>query len=121
MSSWESGGWLFHCHVLEHSGKGMLSVYEVHEPDEVYRFLGRGLNGSRGKVSLTAVGDLAAGEPPVLTVVDALPGARVELVGQHRVAGGGRRAPARRDVGVLGDVERVEAALFGLGAAQHMG
>ena len=40
------------------------------------------------------------------------------LLGQHRVAGGRWRAPADRDVGVLGDVEAGKAARLGL--ARHL-
>ena len=27
--NWTSGGWLFHCHILEHSAKGMMSFLQV--------------------------------------------------------------------------------------------
>ncbi len=27
-----SGGWLFHCHLLEHSDKGMMSFFQVMNP-----------------------------------------------------------------------------------------
>jgi FtsP/CotA-like multicopper oxidase with cupredoxin domain len=26
-----SGGWLFHCHILEHSARGMMGFFEVYE------------------------------------------------------------------------------------------
>jgi hypothetical protein len=45
-------------------------------------------------------------------------GAPVVLLGQLRLAGRRRRAPARRDVRVLGDVQGVEAA--GLGLARQL-
>jgi FtsP/CotA-like multicopper oxidase with cupredoxin domain len=28
-----SGGWLFHCHILEHSARGMMSFFQAVEPD----------------------------------------------------------------------------------------
>lgn len=28
-----SGGWLFHCHLLEHSANGMMSFFEVRDPE----------------------------------------------------------------------------------------
>jgi FtsP/CotA-like multicopper oxidase with cupredoxin domain len=79
--SWTSGGWLFHCHVLEHSGKGMLSVLEVHDPAEVFRLLGKQTLGTGGLFpSLTAVGDLSPGTDVVVDLVDARPGKKVWLV-----------------------------------------
>ena len=29
----ESGGWLFHCHILEHSSRGMMSFFQVLNPE----------------------------------------------------------------------------------------
>ena len=29
-----SGGWVFHCHINEHSEAGMMSFFEVFEPVE---------------------------------------------------------------------------------------
>jgi len=84
--AWTSGGWLFHCHILEHSGSGMLSILEVHEPDEVFRLLGKSLPGTLGKPSLTARGDLTPGSPVQLDLVNALPGARVILVTGDKAA-----------------------------------
>lgn len=75
-----SGGWLFHCHILEHSGKGMLSVLEVHEPGDPFALLGKHLAGSLGAPSLTAGGSLATGTSLELDLVDALPGAQAFLV-----------------------------------------
>lgn len=28
-----SGGWLFHCHLLEHSARGMMSFFQTVNPD----------------------------------------------------------------------------------------
>ena len=75
-----SGGWLFHCHVLEHSGKGMLSVLEVHDPADPYKLLGKHLAGSLGAPSLTANGDLTPGTRLNVDLVGALPGAKAFLV-----------------------------------------
>ena len=76
---WTSGGWLFHCHVLEHSGKGMLSFYEVHEAGDVSALLGKSLPGTNGKASLTTRGKLAPGTPLRLDLVGALPNTAVIL------------------------------------------
>jgi len=78
--SWFSGGWLFHCHILEHSGKGMLSVLEVHELGDPITLLGESLAGARGAPSLTATGGLAAGSALRVDLVGARPGARAILV-----------------------------------------
>ena len=75
-----SGGWLFHCHVLEHSSKGMLSVLEVHDPADPFKLLGKHLGGSLGAPSLTAAGDLSPGSKLTIDLVDALPGAKAFLV-----------------------------------------
>ena len=69
------GGWLFHCHVLEHSGKGMLSFYELRDPADTYQMLGNHFDSSVGKASLTATGDLSPGSTLTLEVVNALPNA----------------------------------------------
>ncbi len=76
---WTSGGWLFHCHVLEHSGKGMLSFYEVHEPGETTRLLGKSLPGTLGKPSLTTRGTLTPGSALSIDLVNGLPSQPVIL------------------------------------------
>ena len=75
-----SGGWLFHCHILEHSGKGMLSYFEVHDPADPFWLTGRSLDGTYGKVSLTASGDLSIGSTVDLDLVDGLENAPIVLV-----------------------------------------
>jgi FtsP/CotA-like multicopper oxidase with cupredoxin domain len=40
-----AGGWLFHCHILEHSAKGMLSFIEVRDPEAKFENLGKHLPG----------------------------------------------------------------------------
>jgi FtsP/CotA-like multicopper oxidase with cupredoxin domain len=85
--TWTSGGWLFHCHILEHGSTGMLSVFEVHEPDEVYTLLGKRTPGTAGLApSLTATGDLSAGEDITVELVDALANRTVFLVVGDRAA-----------------------------------
>ena len=76
-----SGGWLFHCHILEHSARGMLSFIEVHEPADPFWLVGSSLAGEAGKPSLTADGALTAGSPLQLEMVNARPSAPVWLVG----------------------------------------
>jgi FtsP/CotA-like multicopper oxidase with cupredoxin domain len=78
--AWTSGGWLFHCHVLEHSAKGMLSFFEVHDPGNPFTLLGKHLAGAAGRPSLTASGDLSPGSAVVFELVGARPNARVHLV-----------------------------------------
>ena len=96
--AWTSGGWLFHCHILEHSAKGMLSYYEVHEPSNPFVLLGKHLAGTAGMPSLTASGDLSPGSPVRFELVDARPNAKVHLVGSIDLArqqiGGGEFVPA---------------------------
>ena len=75
-----SGGWLFHCHVLEHAAKGMLSWYEVHDPADPFTFLGKQLAGANGYPSLTVQGDPAAGTSLLFNVVDAAPNSTVQLI-----------------------------------------
>ena len=78
--SWTSGGWLFHCHVLEHSGKGMLSFLEVHDPADPYWFLGKALAGTNGEPGLSASGPLSSGSTVDVALSNALPGAAAVLV-----------------------------------------
>ena len=88
-----SGGWLFHCHILEHSGKGMLSWYEVRDPNDPYHDLGKELNGTLGKASLTASGDLDLLEPVTFDMVNAPADTQAYLIasttlGKKTIAGG---------------------------------
>ena len=53
-----SGGWLAHCHLLEHSAAGMLTMFEVRDPNDPFHLLGHHVDGTNGKVSLTASGDV---------------------------------------------------------------
>lgn len=56
-----SGGWLFHCHVLEHSGKGMLSFFEVRDRAQPFELLGNFHPGTNGNPYLTGRGNRGAG------------------------------------------------------------
>ena len=77
--NWTSGGWLAHCHILEHAARGMATFFEVHEPDEVFTLLGRSLSGMDGHASLTGAGDVPNLGNVTLTVVNAVPGQKVWL------------------------------------------
>ncbi len=78
--SWTSGGWLVHCHILEHSGRGMLSFYEIKNRDNPFSLLGRFLPGQLGNPSLTASGDVSLDENVTLEIVNAEPNSKVLLV-----------------------------------------
>ncbi len=80
--AWTSGGWLFHCHVLEHAAKGMLSWYEVHDPNDPFTLWGKQLAGTGGKYpSLTIEGDPSIpGSTLTYRVVDGLPNAETVLL-----------------------------------------
>jgi FtsP/CotA-like multicopper oxidase with cupredoxin domain len=75
-----SGGWLVHCHILEHSAKGMLSFFEVRDPSVTYHYLGSHFPGAMGPTHLTASGTLVGGNPVTFEIVDALPNTTVFLV-----------------------------------------
>ncbi len=100
--AWTSGGWLFHCHVLEHSAKGMLSFFEVHDPDDPFTLLGKHFPGTGGIYpSLTVDGDpTIPGSTLTYRVVDALPNTTVQLVLGIEAARmphfGGELVPARQ-------------------------
>ena len=93
-----SGGWLFHCHVLEHSAKGMLSFFEVRDPSNPFILLGKSLAGANGAPSLTAEGDLSPGSRIDFTLVNAAPNAPVQLIAsieaQRQMIAGGEFVPA---------------------------
>ncbi|HED65006.1 MAG TPA: multicopper oxidase family protein [Planctomycetes bacterium] len=76
---WTSGGWLFHCHVLEHAALGMLSFFEVHDPSSPFRLLGKSLPGTLGKASLTGYRAPVPGLAFELDLVGAPPNTPVTL------------------------------------------
>jgi FtsP/CotA-like multicopper oxidase with cupredoxin domain len=92
--TWTSGGWMFHCHVLEHAEKGMMSWIEVHEADEIFKLLGYQKAGTGGAYpSITARGDLSSGSDLFVDMTDALPGKSIWLVvgdeaGMREIGGG---------------------------------
>ena len=75
--NYTAGGWLFHCHVLEHSAKGMLSFIEVRDPASSFSNLGQHLAGATTPY-LTGSGSPAAGL--TLDLVNALPNTMTFLV-----------------------------------------
>ena len=80
--NYTAGGWLFHCHVLEHSGKGMLSYFEVRDPTSPFQLLGKHLPGATTPC-LTGRGTPATGIS--LDLVHALPGKLVLLVHNNQL------------------------------------
>jgi hypothetical protein len=59
----------------------MLSVLEVHEPDEPFTLLGKHKGATPNEYpSLTATGDLSPGSTVTVDLVDAVPGKKVWLV-----------------------------------------
>lgn len=70
-----SGGWLAHCHILEHSAHGMMTFFETRYADARFHLLGTGLAGAAGIPELRMTGDLLGGDPVGLTVRDAAPSA----------------------------------------------
>ena len=77
-----AGGWLFHCHVLEHSGKGMLSFFELRDPSTPFRLLGKHKPGSTTPY-LTGSGTLATGIN--LDLVNAAPNTQVFLIHSNQL------------------------------------
>ena len=77
---WTSGGWLVHCHILEHSGRGMVSFFEVRDPADPWHLLGKHLAGTHGNPSLTGEAPVVAGTALRLNLVDTLPSSNSFLV-----------------------------------------
>ena len=90
-----SGGWLFHCHVLEHSAKGMLSFIEVRDPASTFVLLGKHKAGTTTPY-LTGSGNVETGVR--LDLVNAAPNTPVYLVHSNRLGNrpwsGGTLVPA---------------------------
>lgn len=70
-----SGGWLAHCHVLEHASAGMMTFFETRYPQHETELLGFGLSGADGIPELRIAGDLRAGATTTLTLTRGAPGA----------------------------------------------
>ena len=81
--NYTAGGWLFHCHVLEHSAKGMLSFFEVRDPSSAFSNLGQHLPGATTPY-LTGTGSPATGV--TLDLVNALPSTLMRLVHSNQLA-----------------------------------
>ncbi|HED64925.1 MAG TPA: multicopper oxidase family protein [Planctomycetes bacterium] len=75
-----SGGWLVHCHMLEHAARGMLSFFEVRDPSVTYHYLGSFYDWPGGPVHLSAAGSLTPGTPVTFHVQNAPPNTTVSLV-----------------------------------------
>ncbi len=88
-----SGGWLAHCHILEHAGAGMMAFFEARYPGHTTELLGFGLSGASGIPEMRLTGDLTAGSPTTLTLRHGAPNAFVGLfvgtgVGETSFKGG---------------------------------
>ena len=75
-----SGGWLAHCHILEHSRNGMMVFFESRYEDALFHLLGTGLAGSAGIPVLRLAGPLTGGSNTTLTLKDAAPNAFAGVV-----------------------------------------
>jgi FtsP/CotA-like multicopper oxidase with cupredoxin domain len=80
-SDTSQGGWLYHCHILEHAIGGMMSFYEVRDPIDPYYDIGGG-SGSPGAMDqyLSGSGTVLAGQPMSLDLSEGTPGASTYLV-----------------------------------------
>ncbi|MFT7464707.1 MAG: FtsP/CotA-like multicopper oxidase with cupredoxin domain [Pseudohongiellaceae bacterium] len=75
-----SGGWLAHCHILEHAGAGMMAFFEARYPGHLHELLGYGLGGVSGIPEMRLSGDLTAGSATTLTMRHGAPSAFVGLI-----------------------------------------
>jgi FtsP/CotA-like multicopper oxidase with cupredoxin domain len=80
MGQFSSGGWLVHCHILEHSGRGMLSFFEVRDPNQPFHALGSFFVGAAGPTYLSAEGDFSPGSTVDMHIMNALPNQAVILL-----------------------------------------
>lgn len=69
----DSGGWLMHCHILEHSRNGMMSFFETRYDDQTFWLLGTGIEGTSGVPVFRGTGDLTPNSPLTITLENALP------------------------------------------------
>ncbi|MFT5285707.1 MAG: FtsP/CotA-like multicopper oxidase with cupredoxin domain, partial [Planctomycetota bacterium] len=71
-----SGGYLFHCHILEHVTRGMMGFFEVFDPTDPFANLGGATaNIAGGHAYLSGTGDVTAGTPLTIDLQDSIPGA----------------------------------------------
>ncbi len=103
--SYSSGGWLVHCHILEHSALGMLSFYEVRDPSVTFHYLGSYFQSSVGRTHLSVSGDLSPGSDVVFEIVNGLPNTQMRLVVGNKEANtpfrGGNVVPGTTGFGGL--------------------
>ena len=78
--NWTSGGWPVHCHILEHSARGMLTFIEVRDPANPWHLLGKHLGGTFGNPYLTGATPVVEGTALDLHVVNTLPATNVFLI-----------------------------------------
>ena len=76
-----SGGFLFHCHILEHAARGMMGFFEVFDPASPFANLGGATaNTSGGHSYLSGTGTVTGGNPMTIDLQDATPGALSVMV-----------------------------------------
>lgn len=76
-----SGGFLFHCHILEHAARGMMGFFEVFDPASPFANLGGATaNLSGGHSYLSGTGTVTGGNPMTVDLQDAIPGALSVMV-----------------------------------------
>ena len=77
----KSGGYLFHCHILEHAARGMMGFFEIFDPTDPFANLGGATADTLGNhPHLTGTGTLVGGTPLTITLEDSVPGALTFLV-----------------------------------------
>ena len=80
-SSTTSGGWLAHCHVLEHAARGMMTFYEVRDPSSPFANLGGAFAGPAGEYGyLSGTGTIATAGNVTVELKEAAPTALAFLV-----------------------------------------
>jgi len=80
-SSEHSGGWLYHCHILEHASRGMMSWFEVRDPADPFQNVGGGSKSPGGVNSyMQGTGTIQAGQPFSLDLSEATPSVSTFLV-----------------------------------------
>jgi hypothetical protein len=80
-SSEHSGGWLYHCHILEHAARGMMSFFEVRDPADPFQNIGGGSKSPDGVNSyLKGTGTVQAGGAISIDLTEATPARLTYLV-----------------------------------------
>ena len=70
-----SGGWLAHCHILEHAAGGMMTFFETRYAGHTSELMSFGLSGVAGIPEMRITGDLTAGSTATLTMTHGAPNA----------------------------------------------